>query len=171
MKTCYWIIIPSVRKRLLNRHSSWWDVVVGRRGWGAGVLSKPNPRSEKERRRSSKETVSSFPPPSFLSRFCFAVRSSPPPPPSLFLVISSSRRPVSPDETLNWQSAFEGVNIAPPSPSPLPPRGGRCFLLENNLEKPRFEFSLSLVEIYKKGGREEGGGGKGKFFTHFSGNV
>lgn len=142
--------------------------MVGRRGWGAGVLSKPNPRSEKERRRSSKETVSSFPPPSFLSRFCFAVRSSPPPPPSLFLVISSSRRPVSPDDTLNWQSAFEGVNIAPP----LPPPPSRREMLP-----PRKQFgkasirvlSLSLVEIYKKGG--EGGGGKGKFFTHFSGNV
>lgn len=87
------------------------------------------------------------------SRFCstlFAVRSSP-----FFLpllvafVISSSRRPVSiPRRTLNWQSAFEGVNIV------LLEEGGRegasfskeAAEAENNLEKSR-SLSLSVLEI------------------------
>ena len=88
-----------------------------------------------------------------LSRFCstlFAVRSSP----FSFLllvafVISSSRRPVSiPRRTLNWQSAFEGVNIV------LLEEGGRegasfskeAAEAENNLEKSR-SLSLSVLEI------------------------
>lgn len=163
MKTCYWIIIPSVRKRLLNRHSSWWDVVDGERGCSQNRTLGRRRRGEGRRKK---------PFPLFLPHH-FSLASALPfdrPPPSLFLVISSSRRPVSPDETLNWQSAFEGVNIAPPPPPPPPSR--------REMLPPRKQFgkasirvlSLSLVEIYKKGGGE-GGGGKGKFFTHFSGNV
>lgn len=88
-----------------------------------------------------------------LSRFCstlFAVRSSPFSLPLLVaFVISSSRRPVSiPRRTLNWQSAFEGVNIVLLEEGK---RGGASFSkeaaeAENNLEKSR-SLSLSVLEI------------------------
>ena len=71
-------------------------------------------------------------------------------------VISSSRRPVSvPRRTLNWQSAFEGVNIVL-----FPPRGEKrrrdASFFENNLEKSRsFSLSLSLSLVLKFKEREK----------------
>lgn len=149
MKTCYWIIIPSVRKRLLNRHSSWWDVVDGERGCSQNRTLGRRRRGEGRRKK---------PFPLFLPhRFSLASAlpfDRPPPPPPLFLVISSSRRPVSPDETLNWQSAFEGVNIAPPSPSPSPLEEGDASsskTIWKSLDSS--SLSLSLKFIKRGGGR------------------
>lgn len=149
MKTCYWIIIPSVRKRLLNRATTRrGGKVEGKEGEWA--LSKPNPLSLRLE-KVVKRNRSSFPPSLSLSlsRFCsslFAVRSSPF---SFSLlvafVISSSRRPVSvPRRTLNWQSAFEGVNIVL-----FPPRGEKrrrdaSFFEEVKTIWKSLDLSLSL---------------------------